>query len=267
MKNLFKTFFIALFLCITSCNTSGSTDNIAASGSIDNYSDTGIQEQSIKIERKLIKEGSIAFEVSNLQQYKQEFLQKIKDVDAYISSDRENNSEYELSNTLIIRVPAANFDVFIEDLTKGINKIDYKSVTTKDVTEEFLDIETRLKNKKELENKYLELLKKANSVKEILDVEQQISNLRTEIESIEGRLNYLKNTIAFSTLTLRIYQTLTPKNEFFSKFIDGFSNGWENLIWFFISLTHIWPFIILFILFFVYMKYLRNKKNKALKQK
>jgi hypothetical protein len=267
MKNLYKTFFLALLLQFASCNTSGSNDNIVASSSIDNYTEASISEQPLKVERKLIKEGSIAFEVNNLQEYKQDLLQKIKDVEAYISSDREYNSEYELSNTLIIRVPAANFDVFVENITQGINKIDYKNITIKDVTEEFLDIETRLKTKKELEKKYLELLNKANSVKDILDVEQQIGNLRTEIESIEGRLNYLKNTIAFSTLTLRIYQTLSPKNEFGSKFIDGFGEGWENLILFFISLTHIWPFIILFILFILYMRYLRNKKNKEISKK
>lgn len=267
MKNLSTTFFLALLLQFASCNTSGSNDNVMASSAEASKYANGETEQAIKIERKLIKEGSIAFEVNNLQQFKQELFQKVNEAEAYISSDNENNSEYELSNTLVIRVPAPKFDNFVQNITQGVNKIDYKNITIKDVTEEFLDIETRLKTKKELEKKYLELLNKANSVKDILDVEHQIGNLRTEIESIEGRLKFLENTLAYSTLTLRMYQTLSPKNEFGAQFISGFSNGWENLILFFISLTHIWPFIILFILFFMYMKYLRNKKNKAIVKK
>ena len=115
----------------------------------------------------------------------------------------------------------------------------------KDVTEKFLDIQARLKTKKELENRYLELLNKASSVTEIMEVEKQIGQLRQEIESKEGRLNYLKSKISLSTLTLTFYKSVPNEVEFGNKFKTGFKNGWDNLIWFFVFITNIWPFVLM----------------------
>ena len=73
-------------------------------------------------------------------------------------------------------------------------------IDSQDVTEEYIDITARLKTKKELEARYLELLKKANKVEEIVSIEKEIGNLRSDIESIEGRLRYINNAVAYSTL-------------------------------------------------------------------
>jgi hypothetical protein len=128
------------------------------------------------------------------------------------------------------------------------------------VTEEFLDIQARINTKKELENRYLELLKKANSVTEMLEVEKQIGQLRTEIESIEGRLNYLKSKVSLSTLTIIFYQSIPNESEVGNKFKNGFKSGWNNLIWFFVFLTNIWPFILIGIgLTFVIKKWKKRK--------
>lgn len=62
------------------------------------------------------------------------------------------------------------------DATKGVDKFDHKNIEVKDVTEEFLDVKARLKTKKELEDRYIDLLKKANNIKEILEIETRLDN-------------------------------------------------------------------------------------------
>ena len=114
-----------------------------------------------------------------------------------------------------------------------------------DVTEEFLDIQARLKTKKELEYRYLALLKQAKDVSDILEIEEKMGQLRSDIESIEGRMKYLQSQVRFSTLTVSFYETVPNSVSFGNKFKYGFKNGWENLIWFFVGLINIWPFIII----------------------
>jgi hypothetical protein len=203
------------------------------------------QTEEINIERKLIKEGEIEFETNDMVTSRKLIFESIKKHSAYTSSDQEYKLIGRISNTIVIRVPAKNFDSLLSDATKGITNFDIKKIEVKDVTEEFLDIQARLKTKKELENRYLELLKKANSVTELLEVEKQIGQLRSEIESIEGRLNYLKSKVSLSTITITFYQLIPKETEFGNKFKNGFKSGWDNLIWFFVFLTNIWPFILI----------------------
>ncbi|MGI6572598.1 MAG: DUF4349 domain-containing protein [Fermentimonas sp.] len=65
------------------------------------------------------------------------------------------------------------------------------------------------------------------------------------MESIEGRLKYLQDRVSFSTLTMTFYETIPNETEFGQKFKNGLRNGWDNLIWLFIGLTNIWPFILI----------------------
>ena len=225
---------------------------------------TKMEEKKIDLERKLIKEGNVEFETDEINSTRKQIFESIEKYNAYVSSDQEYKSTGRISNTIIIRVPAKDFDQLLNDATKGVSRFDSKNIEVKDVTEEFLDIQARLKTKKELENRYLELLKKANSVTEILEVESHIGQLRSEIESIEGRLKYLESKVSLSTLTMSFYQTMQNETAFGNKFKNGFKKGWDNLIWFFVFLTNIWPFIILGIGFVFGIKIWRKRKKMRL---
>jgi hypothetical protein len=223
-----------------------------------------IVEPNNEIQRKLIKNGEIEFESENIIDTRKDIFKAIEKFKGYSSSDNEYKNSYEISNTLIIRVPSENFDNLLNEITIGVTRFDRKEITIKDVTAEFLDIEARLKTKKELENRYLEILKKANTVTEILEVEKQIGDLRSDIESIEGRLKFLNNQVSFSTLNVRIYETISEQTEFGKKFKNGFKNGWENLILFFVFLVNIWPFILIIIGIVILIRIWR-KRSKNIK--
>ena len=216
----------------------------------------------IEVERKLIKDGNVTFETDDINATRATVFESIEKNKGYISSDREYKSNGKVSNTLIIRVPSKNFDSLLSEATQGVSKFDSKNIEIEDVTEEFLDIQARLKTKKELEIRYLEILKKANTVSEILEIEKQMGELRADIESTEGRLKYLESRVSFSTLTMIFYQKVSFDNAFGNKFKDGFKDGWENLIRFFVILTTIWPFILIGIgLIFGLIKWRKRKRT------
>lgn len=213
------------------------------------------------LERKLIKEGIVEFETKNFNETRETILNAVKKYEGYVSSDQEYKYPIKRSNTIKIRVPSKNFDSFLNDATKGVERFDDKVIEVKDVTEEFLDVEARLKTKKELEQRYLDLLKKANNVKEILEIEKQIGDLRAEIESIEGRLRYLKDRVSFSTISITYYELSPEEKGYGSKFSKGFANGWDNLVLFFVALINIWPFLLISIILYIGIRFFRKRKK------
>lgn len=104
--------------------------------------------------------------------------------------------------SITIRVPSRSFD----DAVKRVEKIGdmiHRNVSTEDVTEEFLDLEVRLKNARAIRERLEQLLAKATKVEESLLIERELGRVAGEIERIEGRMKYLRDRAAFSTITVR----------------------------------------------------------------
>ncbi len=210
--------------------------------------DIDIPARSLKnIERKLIKEGTIAFETDDCKETKKMINQVAKSLNGYFARDDEYTYSHRIEHNITIRVPSANFDKLLVDISNSIKELDNQNISVKDVTEEYVDVQARLKAKKIVEKRYLELLNKAHSVGDILQVENELARLREEIESTEGRLRYLKDQVSLSTLSIIFYQEIEserPGFEFLEKAGNGFNNGFEGLLWFFIGLINVWPFLL-----------------------
>ena len=196
------------------------------------------------VDRKLIRNGTLEFQTDEVKKTKTEIEKICKELNAYISSESENNLGERLQYNQVIRVPANQFDTLLARLEPLALKIENKNISTEDVTEQFIDVEARLKTKKELEARYREILKLAKTVEEIVSIESQIANVRSEIESMEGRLNFLKNQVAFSTLNVTYYETIGIDFGFASKLVQSLKGGWDNLLAFIIFLVNLWPFVL-----------------------
>ena len=267
MKNITKIIGFILFVAFFGCKNNDEVSSNSNFGELKLTDDEQVISDSnieIQIARKLIKNGEVDFQTENLSKTREDIFKSIRKYKGYPSSDTEYKNSYEVSNTITVRVPSENFDNLLNEITIGVSNFDRKEIIVKDVTEEFLDVEARLKTKKELEYRYLEILKEANTVTEILEVEKQIGELRSEIESFEGRLKFIENQVSFSTLKIKIYETISEQTEFGKKFKNGFKNGWENLILFFVFLVNIWPFIFIIIGIMILIRIWRKRKNKQL---
>ncbi len=257
MRVLLK--IIAVFFLFVSCDSEKehSYGNLESVG--DFKMEVSVEKNGFKktVERKLIKEGDVSFETDDLLKTRNHVNQVIEKYQGYISVDKEYKSLERITSNLTVRIPFKKFDKFLTDLSSEIDKFDSKNITINDVTEQFLDVQARLKVKKKLEERYSELLAKTNSVKEILDVERELSKVRSDIESTEGRLKYLENKTSFSTLNLHFYKIEINKSSsksFWKRFVNSFTNGIDNIKWFFLGLVSIWPFIVLGIITFIFIK-------------
>lgn len=217
-------------------------------------------DDSATDDRKIIKDGNIRFETAGVKETTALIRTTVAELGGYIGNENIYDYKDRIEYTVVVRVPENNFDTLVEKISSSAEKIVSKNINSLDVTEEFIDVEARVKTKKELEARYKEILKQASRVDEILNIEREIGKLRAEIESLEGRLNYLKNRVALSSLTITYFEKTSSPFEFFSKFFQALKNGWTYLLWFMIILTSLWPFILLFlIILFIVLRYNRKK--------
>ncbi len=273
MKTLGITAILLASLIIISCYADRRNElevgETYAASSADEYAlEAGATRQGgpamQPVERKIIKKGDISFETDNVVNTKTSIVKMVAELEGYLSDDQVNDFPDRIHHRMTIRVAADKFDGFIERVAQLAKKLENKSVTAEDVTEEYIDVEARLRTKKELEGRYRELLKKANKVEEVLAIEREIGTLRSEIESIEGRFRYLKDRVAYSTLDINFYQLKTTSFGFGSRIGEGLQSGWTNLLWFLIALTNVWPFLLLFGgLVYLVRRQLKKKKEAA----
>ena len=151
---------------------------------------------------------------------------------------------------LTVRIPALYFDSLMTVISSNAEYFDSKNIHSQDVTEEFIDVSTRVRTKKSLENQYLTILKQAKSIKEIMEVRRELNTVREEIESAEGRLRYLSSQVSYSTLTLAFYKDISGRGGsprgFWSRIGNGFVNGWQMLLDFVIVLVSTLPILLPF---------------------
>lgn len=220
---------------------------------------------SPQIPQKIIKEASLRFETNDLEETFKQIQTAIAANKATIQNDSEGKDYGNIYRNLTIRVPSENFDAFINSVSKGVSYFERKDISAQNVTEQYIDLTTRLNTKRKLEARYLEILQKATKISEILEIEKQISAIREEIEAKEGQLKYLESRVSESTVTIEFYKTIAQKEgikaSYGSKIWTAIQSGFYSLSEFLISIISLWPFIILFCIFayFIRKRFKRKK--------
>ncbi|MBN2596003.1 DUF4349 domain-containing protein [Labilibaculum sp.] len=220
--------------------------------------------------KKIIKDGRIVVEVSNLKKAKQQTDSLLKIYDAYYANESYNDGYNELSYELTIRVPSVNFESLIANIEMGNGKLTTKEIEARDVTDQFIDLESRLESKLKYLERYRDLLKSAKTVKDILEIEEKIRGIEEEIESTQGRLKYLSDQVGYSTLRLRLNEEkdiqlrTTKQARFALRFKHAISNGWSGFVDFLIGIIHLWPFAVVIGILYPFVQRFR-KRRKAKK--
>ncbi|MDD4144815.1 MAG: DUF4349 domain-containing protein [Prolixibacteraceae bacterium] len=223
------------------------------------------------VKKRIIKDGRLGLKVPDLENAKSRVDELVKNHDGYYANENFNNSDFESSYNLNIRIPSSNFEKFISLLEAGIGEIQYKSIDARDVTDQFIDLETRLENKQNYLKRYNELLARANNVREILDIEEKIRVLEEEIESTTGRLKYLSDLVDYSTLNLTLTEPKdfkykpVSRDKFTEKLKQSISKGWYGFMDFLLFIIKIWPFWIIVAVVILFWNNIRKKKRKVQK--
>lgn len=208
-------------------------------------------QKPIRKTKKIIKNGTMRIQTEAFNESKKRIDQVVKVLKGYYENEELDKNDSIIQYRLIIRLPSGNFEKLVSGIEDGKDEIVFKKVNVNDVTEEFLDIETRLENKRRYLKRYKELLEKARNVNEILSIEENIRQLMEEIESKEGRLKYLNDQVDLSTLRINLFKEYPAKiskpveTPFSSKAGASLGKGWNSIIHFLLWIVSKWPVILL----------------------
>lgn len=221
-------------------------------------------------DKKIIKTASLNAEVKDYNGYYSSLREKVKSIGGYVAQEEQNQSEYKIENSLTIKVPVDQFDEALALLTTGTALINERKITSNDVTTEVVDTKSRMEAKKQVRERYIDLLKQAKNMSEILNVQTEINGIQEEIESATGRISYLNHASVFSTINFTFYQVLDVAAKekqvpsVWKKIGSSFKNGWEWAIDFIVALITIWPvFLFSWIAFLLIRRYTRSKPKAA----
>lgn len=222
-------------------------------------------EQVISVsEAKIIKTANLKFESDDLSQSFKSIQVGVNKYKATISHDSSGKDYESVYRNLTIRIPNQFFDQFIADISQGVKHFDTKEISQQDVTEEYIDIESRMNSKKKLEERYLQLLSKANKVSEMLEIEKQLAEIREEIEAKEGQLKYMQNRVALSTIVVEMYTINASESgatvSYGGKIWNAIKEGFNAISNFMLAIVTFWPFILIFVIMFIYIRKRFNKK-------
>jgi hypothetical protein len=217
------------------------------------------------VESKIIYTADVKMQVDKLADASQKLKVLVAENKGYLASDNQSQNDYDLSRTFTIRVPAPAFDTLLNQLVTAGVFLDYKNVRAEDVTSQYVDVATRLKNKQALEQQYLAILKQATRVTDILEVQTQLSQVREDIDAQMAQLKLLQDQVSYSTINMELYQRLEfkarPKESFLSQLAEAFTNGFVNFKYFLINTVSLWPFAILVLGVVFFVKWWRKRKK------
>jgi hypothetical protein len=156
-------------------------------------------------DRKIVRTGTMTLEVSDIGKSLAEIAQVAAQFDGYVvSSSQQADTGDNPSGSISIRVPADKYNDALQKLRSLAVKVTYENSNSQDVTEQYMDLKAQLKNYEATEAQFLELLKKAQNVTEILAVQRELSTVRGNIERVKGRIQYLDRTSDTSLITISL---------------------------------------------------------------
>ena len=166
---------------------------------------------SIEEERMIVRNGEISLVVNDVTDARDEIAQLAVRFDGYVVSSQISGEEQDMRGWISIRVPDDRFESVLAELRDLAVRVTSESTSSQDVTEEYVDLESRLKNAEATESQYLALLEKAEDVEDILNIYESLSRVRSEIEQIKGRMQYLERISSMSLISVYLKPAATAK--------------------------------------------------------
>jgi hypothetical protein len=219
---------------------------------------------------QLIKTVDYRFEVENVKKTTEAIEQAIKKYPAYISSSDLLLDNPILENKITIRVRHEYFQDLLRDIDQQALFVNFRNVKTDDKSKEFVDLESRLRTKREVEQRYADILRsKTGTIEELLQAEKSIGELHEEIEATVSRINYLREQVTYSTINLEYYQRIsevTASNDISvgDDFKEALSTGWKGIVVVLLGLAYIWPILVIAACVVGGIKFYRRRQRMAI---
>lgn len=282
--------FLLFFAVFTACgaadyqaseNTPGSNDDYASESYAKQASlpgntstPTDATDATQRMVTMLIRTADIRMQVDEHDATTKAVRKLISFHKGFVSGERASGDENYRETSLDIRVPNTQFDSLVNQIAGLAGILDNKTITTEDVGEEYVDLKSRLEARKVAEQTYMQILKSAKKISDVLEVQEKLRQVREEIESAQGRMRFLENRVSLSTITVTFYTShqvaaaVSSGAGLGERLSVAFFRGWNSILAGLVGLTYLWPIWILVAVFVLMRKriFVKRQTPKAVNQ-
>ncbi|WP_066187602.1 DUF4349 domain-containing protein [Gracilibacillus timonensis] len=177
-------------------------------------------------ERKIIYHANLSLETNQFDEAIRFVEEETESYQGYVvhSSLSNQSGEDNRVATMTLRIPAADFEAFMETIEEGSVHILDKSVNGEDVTESYVDLEARLSSKEVVEERLLSFMEEAEKTEDLLQISNDLAAVQEEIEQLKGQMNYLENQSDYATIDLH----LTERNVSLPSVQEESASTWDK---------------------------------------
>lgn len=224
MKILSGLLLASLLALLTACSSNDSMKDMDSSAGsndmavqMESEADYGKTEElakedtedssGIPTNRMIILQAQLQLNVKSFEQAQSNIEQKVSKYGGYIvESNIYRDNDDIVNGNMTVRVPEKHFQKFLTDAEGEAADIIERKVAGQDVTEQYVDLESRLKSKRAVEERLLEFMGNAEKTEDLLKISSDLATIQEEIELIVGKMNYLENQTSFSTIEIMMYE-------------------------------------------------------------
>jgi len=155
-------------------------------------------------QRQIISQASVSVEVEDVPAAVDQVRATAESLGGFVGQLSSSGGPERQQSTMTVRVPQLEFFAALERI-KSLGTVRSENVGSEDVTEQFIDLEARLRSAQREEESLLSLLERAENVSEILTIERELSRVRSDLERYQGQLNFLERRVDLATITVSLF--------------------------------------------------------------
>jgi hypothetical protein len=200
-----------------SSNAMNSSEEKSYEGGIgaDTDDSAGVEEEGERApgennERKVMYNASVSLEVDDIGKSIDEVEKNVQELKGYVVEVNFTSNKEQDYGSITLRIPTDSLTAFLDGLEEYSGKVLEKRVVGQDVTEEYVDLTSRLKAKRVVEERLLDLLSKAEKTEDLLKISSDLSIVQEEIEQVMGRMKYLDNKTEFAEVEMNFMDVSIP---------------------------------------------------------
>lgn len=273
---------LLIFGCLTGCSSSTSVDAIGSSNysASDGAMKASYMEESVsytdydseyssneadivKNTMMIVRNASLSLDVKNLEEFDEDLHSKVEGFDGYFEDATVNDYSSSYSTDryayYTVRLPQEKLDEFL-NIIDGTSTITSKSVTSEDVSLEYVDINAHIDALENEKDNLLRLLDQSENVSDIIEIEDRLSNVQYQLDSVNGQKRLLEGRVSYSTININVHEERNVENPiamaFEINFAEEIISGIENAVSVFVGILTSIPVIIIitaFVLLFIWI--------------
>lgn len=189
----------------------------------------------VTVDRKIIKNASFDVKVKDGDAAVNKVTASVTAAGGYVQDVRQSGTKVQgRTINMTVRVPSGRYES-ITTLVRELGEVNNQHEWTQDVTEQYVDLEERIKSKEAHLNQLQKLYTQTGSIKELMELESEIGRVTAELESMKGRMRVLSAQVAFSTMVINLYEPgvptpISPPKTVWERMTRGFTESWNGVV-------------------------------------